>query len=142
MIQHIYDDGGRRAAGFLGSAGDCVCRAAAIASGRSYREVYDLINDLSTRERTSKRKRGKSSARDGVYKATTRRVMEALGGVWTPTMAIGTGCTTHLSAQELPHGRVVVAVSKHVAAVVYGVLYDTHDCSRGGSRCVYGYWTF
>lgn len=23
---------------------------------------------------------------------------------------------------------------------VYGVLYDTHDCSRDGTRYVYGYW--
>jgi hypothetical protein len=39
----VIDDGGRAAAGFKGSAGDCVCRAIAIASGRHYKEVYDRI---------------------------------------------------------------------------------------------------
>jgi hypothetical protein len=24
--------------------------------------------------------------------------------------------------------------------VIDGVLHDTHDCTRGGTRCVYGYW--
>lgn len=27
-----------------------------------------------------------------------------------------------------------------IAAVVDGVLHDTFDCSRGGTRCVYGYY--
>jgi len=33
-----------------------------------------------------------------------------------------------------------VKVSKHLTAVIDGVMYDTHDPSRGGSRCVYGYY--
>lgn len=55
-------------------------------------------------------------------------------------MGIGTGCRVHLRADELPVGRIIVAVSKHYAAVVDGVLRDTFDCSREGTRCVYGYW--
>jgi len=55
-------------------------------------------------------------------------------------MAIGQGCKVHLRAEELPPGRLVVQVSKHVTAVIDGVIYDTHDCSRGGTRCVYGLW--
>jgi len=34
----------------------------------------------------------------------------------------------------------VVSVSKHYTAVIDGELHDTWDCSRAGSRCVYGYW--
>lgn len=60
----------------------------------------------------------------------------------TPTMAIGSGCKVHLRADELPTGRLVVSVSKHLVAVVDGVVHDTHDPRRGGTRCVYGYWTF
>lgn len=30
--------------------------------------------------------------------------------------------------------------SKHLAAVVDGVLHDTYDCTREGTRCVYGYY--
>jgi hypothetical protein len=35
----------------------------------------------------------------------------------------------------------VVALSKHYAAVVDGVVHDLYDPSRDGTRCVYGYWT-
>ena len=55
-------------------------------------------------------------------------------------MQIGSGCTVHLRGDELPSGRLVVSVSKHLTAVIYGVIHDTHDCSRGETRCVYGYW--
>jgi hypothetical protein len=33
-----------------------------------------------------------------------------------------------------------VRVSKHLSAVIDGVIQDTHNPSRGGSRCVYGYY--
>ena len=56
-------------------------------------------------------------------------------------MAIGQGCKVHLRADELPTGRLIVAVSKHITAVIDGVIHDTHDCSRSGTRCVYGYFT-
>jgi hypothetical protein len=55
-------------------------------------------------------------------------------------MAVGSGCKVHLRADELPSGRLIVRVSHHFAAVIDGVIHDTHDCSRGGTRCVYGYW--
>ena len=32
-MRHVYNDGGRKAAGYKGDAGDCVARAIAIASG-------------------------------------------------------------------------------------------------------------
>ncbi|HMD09496.1 MAG TPA: hypothetical protein VKH63_18345 [Candidatus Acidoferrum sp.] len=135
-----FDDGGRRAAGYKGKAGDCVVRAISIATGKPYQQIYDLVNSLAAYERTGKRKRGKSDARTGVYKTSIKRVMQALGWVWTPTMQIGSGCTVHLRADELPTGRLVVSVSKHLTAVIDGVIHDTHDCSRRGTRCVYGYW--
>jgi hypothetical protein len=135
-----FDDGGRAAAGYRGKAGDCVVRAIAIATERPYQEIYELVNRAATRERTGKRKRGISNARTGVYKSSIHRVMKELGWGWTPTMQIGSGCTVHLRANELPAGRLVVSVSKHLTAVIDGVIYDTHDCSRRGTRCVYGYW--
>jgi hypothetical protein len=55
-------------------------------------------------------------------------------------MGIGTGCTVHLRDGELPSGRLVVSVSRHEVAVIDGVMHDTHDPSRDGTRCVYGYW--
>jgi hypothetical protein len=141
MPKHFrFNDGGRAAAGYRGKTGDCVVRSIAIATGLPYQHVYDLVNRASTHERTGTRKRGKSDARTGVYKSTIKRVMKSLGWVWTPTMQIGSGCTVHLRADELPAGRLLVSVSKHLTAVIDGVIHDTHDCSRRGTRCVYGYW--
>lgn len=139
-MDFVYDDGGRAAAGFKGTTGDCVCRAIAIATKMPYKEVYDLINETAKLEKTSKRRRGKSSARTGVFKNTIRKVMERLGWKWHPTMAIGKGCTVHLRKEELPSGRLVVSVSRHEVAVIDGVVHDTYDSTRDGSRCVYGYY--
>jgi hypothetical protein len=136
-----YNDGGRSAAGYQGNTGDCVCRAISIAAGVPYAEVYETINRLAKSERTGKRKRGVSSARSGVYRTTCMKVMQKLGAVWYPTMGIGTGCRVHLREDELPkQGRYILSLSKHWAAWIDGVLHDTHDCSRDGTRCVYGYW--
>jgi hypothetical protein len=141
MAKHFrFHDGGRASAGYRGKAGDCVVRSIAIATGLPYQHIYDLVNGASAHERTGTRKRGKSNARTGVYKSTIKRVMGSLGWIWTPTMQIGSGCTVHLRGDELPSGRLLVSVSKHLTAVIDGVIHDTHDCSRRGTRCVYGYW--
>lgn len=140
-MKFVYDDGGRSAAGYKGTTGDCVCRAIAIATGTPYQEVYDLINAKASGERRGKRKRGISSARSGVYKQTIHKVMDALGWEWHPTMMIGSGCKVHLVDGEVPSGRVVISLSKHCTAVIDGVIHDTHDPSRDGTRCVYGYFS-
>jgi hypothetical protein len=135
-----FDDGGRKAAGYKGKTGDCVVRSIAIATELPYQQVYERVNRLAGRERIGKRKRGISNARTGVYRGTTKRLLEELGWQWTPTMEIGSGCQVHLRAGELPPGRLVVSVSGHLTAVIEGVIRDTHDPSRRGTRCVYGYW--
>ena len=104
------------------------------------RQAYALINEIAKTERRTKRRGGRSSARTGIHRPTMRRIMEALGWHWIPTMKIGEGCRVHLSADELPAGRIIVSLSRHYAAVIDGELHDTHDCSRDGTRCVYGYW--
>ncbi len=146
MIPFVQDDGGRVEAGFKGRAGDCTCRAIAIASRRPYQEVYDRLNALSKEEVTRRVRRSRrsrpSSARTGVARSISKAYFQELGATWTPTMSIGSGCRVHLRADELPPGRLVVNLSGHHAAVIDGVLHDTHDCSREGMRCVYGYWTF
>src|ERR1700684_1770464 len=135
-----YHDGGRSAAGYRGKTGDCVVRSTAIATGLPYQHIYDLVNRASTHERTGTRKRGKSNARTGVYKSTIKRILNSLGWVWTPTMQIGSGCTVHLRADELPEGRLLVSVSKHLTPVVDAVSPDPPDCSRRATRGVSGYW--
>jgi hypothetical protein len=55
-------------------------------------------------------------------------------------MGIGTGCRVHLRAGELPGGRIITRLTGHLAAVIDGVVHDTEDPGRAGTRCVYGYW--
>lgn len=135
-----FHDGGRESAGYSGSANDCVVRSIAIVTEKPYQEVYDAINIMSKEERTGKRKRGRSSARNGVYTQTYRKYLASLGYTWIPTMFIGQGCMTHLRAAELPLGRLIVKCSKHLTAVIDGIIHDTFDPSRNGTRCVYGYF--
>lgn len=145
MIEFTYHDGGRADAGFRGEAGDCVTRAIAIAADLPYREVYD---ELFRRGREFWSAKGISGSkltraatpRDGIFKKIYESYIEQLGFKWKATMGIGTGCLMHLQADEVPAGVVIVRLSKHLSVVIDGVLYDTHDCSRNGSRCVYGYW--
>lgn len=139
-MEYIHHDGGRAKAGYKGSAGDCAARAIAIVAEMPYKEVYDLINVFAKQEKPSKSRRGVSNARTGVHKVTMQKIMEHLGFKWTTCMTIGSGCKVHMDPSELPSGRIIVALSRHYAAVVDGVLYDTHDSSRNGTRCVYGYW--
>ena len=113
MVQFVYDDGGRAAAGFKGTAGDCAVRAAAIAAEIPYQEAYDLINRHSKNEKPSKRRNRKSSSRTGVHRVTFKKVLEELGWSWTPTMQIGSGCTVHVREDELPSGRLILNLSKH-----------------------------
>ena len=162
-IRFVRNDGGRKAAGYVGLTRDCGVRALAIAvfgaepdwqgiehvgSADAYRRAVDLVLRYA---KTERKKRGKSakasrsSTRGGIYGKTMRRIMadpeiEALGWRWRSTMAIGGGCTTHLRADELPAGRLLVVVSKHFTTVIDGVIHDTYDPSRKGTRCVYGFW--
>ena len=144
-MKQILTDGGRRAAGFKGTNGDCVCRSIAIVTKRPYSLVYDELAELNARMRKTQRRvetTGTKTASHGIY--TTSKLfkdyMAAQGFVWTPTMSIGSGCKVHLRADELPKGRLIISVSRHYTAVIDGVLHDTHDCTHGGKRCVYGYW--
>jgi hypothetical protein len=155
-MRFIRDDGGRAAAGFRGTAGDCVTRAIAIATGDPYADVYAALAQGTGSQRASRRTAKRSaSARSGinVRRKWFRDYMAQRGFVWTPTMGIGTGCTVHLHDGELPMGRLVVSVSKHYTAVIDGAIHDMFDPQReemiylaaGGiqvvRRCVYGFWT-
>lgn len=135
----VRDDGGRADAGYRGTTGDCGCRAIAIALDLPYREVYDLIIDYARSERPNARRR-RSHPRTGVHHSLMRRILDDYGWRWTATMTIGSGCRVHVRADELPGGRLILNLSRHYAAMIDGVVHDTHDPSRDGTRCVYGFW--
>lgn len=143
MIGFQFNDGGRLAAGYKGETGDCVCRAIAIATGLPYQRVYDDLIQWGRTERPGSRRRAgrRSHPRTGVFGPTIRRYLASLGWRWVSTMGIGSGCRVHLRADELPPGRIIVQVSKHIVAVIDGVIHDViDDNDRDGTRCVYGYW--
>ena len=141
------NDGGRLAAGFKGGAGDCVVRAVAIAAEIPYLDVYealrqanaDYADNRSTRLAQQIAARG-PSPRNGNHRSVFHDYILSLGFDWVPTMAVGKGCQVHLRRSEIPTGRLIVKVSKHLSAVIDGVIHDTHNPARGGTRCVYGYY--
>jgi len=119
-----------------------VTRAIAVATGRPYREVYEELRRRAKLRAESYRgtKKAFKSPRIGVHREIYQPYLEALGWAWTPTMKVGQGCKVHLCAEELPEGRLIVAVSRHLCAVVDGVVHDAFDPTRRGRRCVYGYY--
>jgi len=147
----VYNDGGRAVAGYKGTTGDCAVRAIAIATGKPYQEVYDALQRHSDqyaqnhRCKVAKKIRASgSSPRLGVFGDVFRDYLLSLGWKWMPTMGVGTGCKVHLNTSELlsitPYRRLICRVSKHFVAVIDGVINDTYDCSREGTRCVYGFY--
>jgi len=132
MIKFIKTDGGRAAAGFSSTADDCVARSIAIITDRPYKEIHDELTEWQGFSADA----GGNLCGDYTYK----KFIENLGFKWIPTMKIGSGCKVHLRESELPKGRIIARVSAHLVAVIDGVIYDNHDCSRSGKRCVYGYF--
>ena len=144
MCEFKFNDGGRSNY-FKGKGGDCVTRAIAIATGKDYKEVYDVLAEGNAKQRKGKREGSKAGKRTALRGINTKRkwfqdYMKNLGFKWVSVMGIGTGCTTHLKSDELPKGKIICSVSKHYTAVIDGVINDTFDPSRNGTRCVYGYW--
>ena len=142
------DDGGRASAGYKGYVGDCVVRSIAIVTKLPYQQIYNELFKANKEFRTiSKTKLAKSlkqkndTPRTGTHRIVLKKYLKNLGWNWTPTMFIGQGCKVHLKKNELPSGTLIVSCSKHITVVKDGFLHDTYDCTRSGTRCVYGYWT-
>lgn len=142
-----FNDGGREAAGYKGKTGDCVCRSIAIITGLPYEQVYEALANGNATQRKGKREGSKAGVRTAARGINTKRkwfadYISSLGFEWVPTMKIGEGCKVHLKAEELPTGKLIVNVSHHFTAVIDGVINDIYDPSRGGTRCVYGYYKY
>jgi hypothetical protein len=168
LTEFQFNDGGRSLY-YKGKGGDCVTRAVAIASGLDYKEAYDALAKGNASQRKSKHDKGtrRKTALRGIdtKRKWFKDYMASLGFVWVPTMQIGEGCAVHLCQEELPSGRLVVAVSRHYTAMIDGVIHDTYNPQRTWSRpdkgeelssnefrtesnnmihaetrCVYGFW--
>lgn len=126
-MKFIYDDGGRSKY-FKGTAGDCVTRAIAIATGIDYKEVYDTIKGLLNH-----------TPRNGLSKRETKDIMHYFGFDWYAPK-FGGSYKLHLKEEDLPMGTIICQVSKHVVCVKDKIIYDAFNPSRNGTRMVYGFW--
>jgi hypothetical protein len=122
-----YNDGGRKAAGFKGTAKDCGTRAMAIALGLDYSAVY---KELAQANATSGRAK---SARNGVMKDVYAEVLKRYGWVWKQAPKFE-GRKARCSDLT---GVVIAKQARHLVAVIDGVANDSWDCTR---KMVYGYW--
>ena len=117
-IGYVFDDGGRKAAGFKGTAGDCVTRAVAILTGTDYRQVY---NDAAALNLES---RGTRSARNGITHKDRDKLCRDYGLV---RIKIPKGPKpTYSQAYEMV-GDCIVKTRRHICAIVDGQLRDTFD---------------
>jgi len=121
----VYDDGGRVAAGYKSPAGDCVCRAVAIASGRPYAEVRDRLRRGTGRVRHSKTRPSPDNGIP-VMKRWFMLLMEESG-------------FRFVRKGDLPDaGRLVVLTRTHAFAVIDSAARDTHMHRLADRR--FGYW--
>jgi hypothetical protein len=125
----VYNDGGRFEAGYKGHTGDCVTRAIAIGMKMEYREVYHLVRHrLKYRPKKMRRGRETNSPRDGVHPILVERIITELGWEWVPLAQ--KGYAVDLKPNQLPKGRIIVAMPGHLTTVIDGVVHDTWDASQ------------
>jgi hypothetical protein len=137
-----YNDGGREAAGFKGTAGDCGARAMAIALGLDYKAVYKELAQANADNGRAK------SARNGIHKDVYSEVLKKHGWVWhsAPTFKVLEGYKNSegkvlfgrkARCSDMPKGIVIARQASHYVAVIDGIPNDIWDCS---DKMVYGYW--
>jgi hypothetical protein len=129
-MEFIWNDGGRAASGFVGLTGDCVTRAIAIATGVSYRDVYEQLG-----------KRCQKSPRKGIETIYAADYLNERG--WQRH----DGGELPFTAQNLPKGVVIAHVcdshgrSNHFCTVIDHVVYDTWNPADDSDYIVNGFWT-
>jgi hypothetical protein len=127
-MKYQYNDGGRKAAGFKGTAGDCGARAMAIALGLDYTAVYKELAQANADNGRAK------SARNGIMKDVYTDVLKRYGWVWVKAPQFA-GRKARCS--DMPAGVVIAKQAHHFVAVIDGVANDAWNCT---GRMVYGYW--
>jgi hypothetical protein len=126
-MKYQYNDGGRKAAGFKGTAGDCGARAMAIALSLDYASVYKELAQANADNGRAK------SARNGIMKDVYTEVLKRHGWVWMQAPKFD-GRKARCSDLT---GVVIAKQAHHFVAVIDGVANDIWDCTH---KMVYGYW--
>ena len=127
-IGYEFDDGGRVAAGYKGSTGDCVTRALAILTEHPYKECYQALADAhgETKQRRGKNKGKKQprSAANGVSKTAYAKVFKEFGLIRVPWKK---GERPTYTTAFFEYGNCIVSTARHVCCLRDGDLRDTFD---------------
>ena len=122
----IYNDGGRAEFGSVATAGDCACRAIAIATGTPYGEVYRGLTEI-----------GGRTPRNGTARVASTQYLESRG--WRVHTFDE---PSRIAIEHLPMGRMVLILERHMVAVIDRVIHDTYDprstasWTSSGTTCV------
>ena len=129
ITSHNYfkNDGGRSKY-YKGKTGDCVVRAIAIALELDYKLVYDELADL------NKSFEGIKSARNGTHKKVYDAYLKKHGWKWHSAPKFDGRKARHY---DMPSGRCIGRMAKHLVAIVDKQVYDTWDSTH---KMVYGYY--
>jgi hypothetical protein len=127
-MTYIYNDGGRKEAGYKGTAGDCGARAIAIALGMDYKTAYNLL------AQANKDKGFAKSARNGIYKDIYSDVLKSLGWVWVSAPKFE---GRKAKCKDIHHSIAIARQAGHYVAVKDGIPQDIFDSSE---KMVYGFW--
>ncbi len=128
MVGFIRDDGGRQAAGYKGTTGDCVVRACAIMSERGYRECYDAM--AAANKLFSRNPKAARSARNGVNENAWHYIFSSIG---FENMGVTQADELTITETYERFGDCVVEIPRHLMAVKGGYVMDAWD-SRFVSR--------
>lgn len=131
----VFNDGGRRAAGYSEPADDCAVRAMAIVTGKSYLSLYEKANQIV--KQSEKRKIRNCTASTGLYNETIDAMMENMMG-WKWVSCKGYATPQFLAA--LPKGRLLLSMRGHVSTCIDGVVHDTFN-PINPRKMIYGYYT-
>jgi hypothetical protein len=127
-MTYQFNDGGRKQAGYKGTAGDCGARAMAIALQLDYKAVYTELAQANKDHGKAK------SARNGMSKDIYSEVLKRYGWVWVSAPKFD---GRKARSTDMPQGRVIAQQAGHYVAVIDGVVQDIWNCTH---KMVYGYW--
>jgi hypothetical protein len=127
-MTYQFNDGGRKQAGYKGTAGDCGARAMAIALQLDYKAVYTELAQANKDHGKAK------SARNGMSKDIYSEVLKRYGWVWVSAPKFD---GRKARSTDMPMGRVIAQQAGHYVAVIDCVVQDIWNCTH---KMVYGYW--
>lgn len=119
-IKTVMSDGGRAAAGLRGHTGDCAVRACAIATGTSYRDLYDAF-----KKKNPGNVKGIPNYGRGTPHSFTALFLHTLGWEWYPTRQEIGKPSPRFNVAQIPMGTIICVLPRHLVAVLDHVAYDT-----------------